>query len=286
MDSSLAGGFFWFLCLSLFFLGFGLLSLFARDLMWDLTEWGNSWRGVTSERTENWESGQIISGVVMILIGGGLLCWGASAISTRNQQAAEDEARDLGSTATANSELADLQQVFGSVLSRLQADDSPGVHRASRQEVGVQTGGVFYGRCASGDFYAFILNYPYTTVDYLETSYAYVPASDQSPKTCRPDGLTLGFLYDPGALGSGWYRVSVYSEPREIITPTPRPPTATPTALPTANATEVQMTVEAAIQQQVATAMADSQLSVTQTIAAGVQATLTAAAHLTATPTP
>jgi hypothetical protein len=50
-------------------IGLGLAMLFAKDLMWALTEWGNSFKGLTSERTENWELGQNIAGVVLVLLG-------------------------------------------------------------------------------------------------------------------------------------------------------------------------------------------------------------------------
>lgn len=50
-------------------IGMGLAMLFAKDMMWAMTEWSNSFKGVTSERTENWELGQNIAGVVMVLLG-------------------------------------------------------------------------------------------------------------------------------------------------------------------------------------------------------------------------
>jgi len=54
---------------AIFFIVLGLLSLFARNLMWSLTEWGNELRGVQSERTDWWDTRMTIQGVVALLLG-------------------------------------------------------------------------------------------------------------------------------------------------------------------------------------------------------------------------
>src|SRR5687768_3847474 len=61
--------------LSILFILIGLAMIFARDFMWGLTERSNQMAGRTSERTEMWDTGQIISGVILALLGGGFLCW-------------------------------------------------------------------------------------------------------------------------------------------------------------------------------------------------------------------
>jgi Family of unknown function (DUF6199) len=48
---------------------FGIVSLAAGDLMWSLTELGNSWNGRASERTDLWETRRMIGGVVAIALG-------------------------------------------------------------------------------------------------------------------------------------------------------------------------------------------------------------------------
>ena len=53
----------------LFLLIIGALSLFAKDIVWDLTVWQNQMRGVTSERTPAWDTMTTIGGVVSIVIG-------------------------------------------------------------------------------------------------------------------------------------------------------------------------------------------------------------------------
>lgn len=51
----------------LFLLIIGLLSLFAKDIVWDLTVWQNEMRGVASERTPTWDMMTTIGGVVAII---------------------------------------------------------------------------------------------------------------------------------------------------------------------------------------------------------------------------
>jgi hypothetical protein len=48
---------------------FGIVSLAASDLMWSLTELGNSWNGRASERTDLWETRRVIGGIVAIVVG-------------------------------------------------------------------------------------------------------------------------------------------------------------------------------------------------------------------------
>ena len=54
---------------AIFFIVLGLLSLFARNLMWSLTEWNNELRGVQSERTDWWDTRMTIQGIVALLLG-------------------------------------------------------------------------------------------------------------------------------------------------------------------------------------------------------------------------
>ena len=54
---------------TIFFFVLGGLSLFAKDTMWELTQWGNSLKGLKSERTPNWDTMTTIGGVVAIILG-------------------------------------------------------------------------------------------------------------------------------------------------------------------------------------------------------------------------
>ena len=58
---------------ALVLIGIGLLSLFARDLLWDLTQFGNQWNGRASERTDLWDLRTRVGGVIALVLGGGVL---------------------------------------------------------------------------------------------------------------------------------------------------------------------------------------------------------------------
>ncbi|HET7143766.1 MAG TPA: hypothetical protein VFI68_07090 [Anaerolineales bacterium] len=54
---------------TIFVLALGGLSLFGKDIMWELTQWDNRRKGVVSERTESWETMTTVAGVVYIILG-------------------------------------------------------------------------------------------------------------------------------------------------------------------------------------------------------------------------
>ncbi|MBI3173164.1 MAG: hypothetical protein HYZ25_05555 [Chloroflexi bacterium] len=54
---------------SIFLIVIGLLGIFAKDMVWDLTVWQNQMEGLASERTETWDTMTTIGGVVSILMG-------------------------------------------------------------------------------------------------------------------------------------------------------------------------------------------------------------------------
>ena len=47
----------------------GLLSVFAKDLVWEFTEWSNQVRGLVSERTDWWDTSTTIGGIIAIVVG-------------------------------------------------------------------------------------------------------------------------------------------------------------------------------------------------------------------------
>ena len=53
--------------------GFGVLMIVKEEWMWGLTEWSNSFKGVVSERSDNWELGNAIGGVIAIVVGLGTI---------------------------------------------------------------------------------------------------------------------------------------------------------------------------------------------------------------------
>jgi hypothetical protein len=58
------------ICFSgLFLIVVGLLSIFAKDIMWEITVWQNQAKGLASERTDRWDTGTTIGGVMGLLAG-------------------------------------------------------------------------------------------------------------------------------------------------------------------------------------------------------------------------
>jgi hypothetical protein len=51
------------------FIIIGLLALFARDMVWELTVFGNQWEGQASERSELWEMKTIFGGILSLGLG-------------------------------------------------------------------------------------------------------------------------------------------------------------------------------------------------------------------------
>ena len=54
---------------SLFLVVIGLLGIFAKDMMWELTVWQNQMKGLASDRTDTWDTMTTIGGVVAIIFG-------------------------------------------------------------------------------------------------------------------------------------------------------------------------------------------------------------------------
>jgi hypothetical protein len=46
-----------------------MMSVFAKDIMWEFTEWSNQARGLVSERTDWWDTSTTIGGILIILVG-------------------------------------------------------------------------------------------------------------------------------------------------------------------------------------------------------------------------
>lgn len=55
--------------IGLVFIVIGGISVFAKDIAWEWTEWSNRNKGVQSERTPEWENSSTISGVIAIVFG-------------------------------------------------------------------------------------------------------------------------------------------------------------------------------------------------------------------------
>src|SRR5687768_1311688 len=155
----------------------GLALIFARDLMWELTVMGNQFKGQTSERTELWDTGQIIGGVICLLLGVGLIC---AQISQNNAEVAEK----ASATATATSLQAVLNETFGPHLAEWQKVEREVTHSVRPRDIDVRASRIYYGRCENNRFYLYVMDFP---VRY--SNYAYVPNGD--PEDCEPQGMSV-----------------------------------------------------------------------------------------------
>jgi hypothetical protein len=221
------------ICLVIVFIGIGLLQVFARDLMWEFTHWSNQAAGRASERTETWESMQVISGVLLILFGAGFGCWGFSMNAERNQQNVQltaiystIEANDRGLAATLDSE-------FGEIIPTLQNQASTETQRVRSRELGLDVGlatELEYGFCDSDEtFYLYVLNYRGR-----EEEYAFLPTRT-TPSYCQPPDWIFHDVEEIGqsAFGGTWYSIDFPLGIGRPETSTPKPAaTRTPTPSP------------------------------------------------------
>lgn len=229
------------ICGAVILVGLGLLSIFARDLLWELTHWSNSIKGIASERTETWDTWSVISGVILVIIGVGL------AIGMFSMQA-QDQREDEQATATVNSRLANLEATYAPIVATLR----PGAEFDPQEVRGGRFGlpssqRLTFGLCQNEDFYLYILSGSST---YRGNAFVH----DASPQYCGPEGWSI---YSVDRLGGSaadgtWYEVSVIYMPRYEVptflapvatsmaasaTPTPRA-SSTPAATSTPVGTE------------------------------------------------
>lgn len=57
------------LCLSAFFFGYGIPSVFFKDTAWKIQKFENDISGRESKRTDSWEFFATIRGILMIFVG-------------------------------------------------------------------------------------------------------------------------------------------------------------------------------------------------------------------------
>jgi hypothetical protein len=55
--------------LGLILIGLGLMSVFAKDIVWEFTQWSNQAKGLVSERTDWWDTSTTIGGIFIIVVG-------------------------------------------------------------------------------------------------------------------------------------------------------------------------------------------------------------------------
>ena len=57
------------LCVGILFIGFGILSIFFKDIAWEMNRFGNELGGRLTERTEAWEVFSTFAGIFCLLFG-------------------------------------------------------------------------------------------------------------------------------------------------------------------------------------------------------------------------
>lgn len=216
-------------CVATLLVGFGLLQFIAPDLIWSLTEWNNQMRGIQSERTETWEFGRVVSGVILIVCGIVLGLWGWSAN-------AENAARDAEATAVVQlraTEAASLASQFDAAFEpvintlREQASEVPQRIRAADVGLAMSRATMLdYGRCEDGGaFYLYVINDE-------GNDYAYASATG----LCRHPYLSASSARDLGesAMGGRWFSLSFLRDNSALQTTVFKPvataiaPTMTP----------------------------------------------------------
>jgi hypothetical protein len=215
-------------CIVMFALGVGLLQIFARDLMWELTQWSNQIAGRASERTDTWDTWQIISGVLLILFGLGFAAWALSMNAQANAQNIQLTAFYETIEANQATLTSTLDTEFAEVIPALQRQAKLQSQRVRATELGLdfpRATELEYGFCDSDEtFYVYILNYRGQGEDY-----AYLPRSD--PSYCRPPNWYFVDVWQLGTstLGGTWYELDfglgfgrpATSTPGRAITRTP-----------------------------------------------------------------
>lgn len=220
------------ICGAVILVGLGLLSIFARDLLWELTHWSNSIKGVASERTETWDTWSVISGVILVIIGAGV------AIAMFSMQA-QDQREDEQATATVNSRLANLEATYAPIIATLRAGANFEPQEVRGGGFGLpSTQRLTFGLCSDEDFYLYILS---GSSSFRGEAFV----QDTSPEYCEPDGWNI---YDADRLGGSaadgtWYDIDVIQRPTyqvpTILAPVATSMSATATPTPRASSTPV-----------------------------------------------
>ncbi len=217
------------ICGAVILVGLGLLSIFARDMLWEMTQWSNSLKGLASERSENWDTWSVISGVILIIIGAGLVI---AVLSSSAQEQRELE----NATATSVSRLAAMEATYAPIVATLRPSAELAMQEVSGRQFGLPASmRLNYGLCSDEGFYLYA-----RTSSRFGRSDAYVQGT--SPEYCEPEGWSI---YDSVTVGrsadeGNWYttqimimptfEVSTYLAPLATATPALTRPAPTPAA--------------------------------------------------------
>jgi hypothetical protein len=228
MDTSLA-----IVCLVIFLVVLGLASIFARDLMWELTHMSNQMAGKASERTELWDTWSVIGGVVMLIVAAVVvLAMGGDAVRQNQDNA---ERTQVAATRAAEDVLlaGELDETFTPAVNRLVEQAETYAQRITPRALGLTSGivrFVDYGICPAAfretGFYMFL-------VDYRGSEYEVYAYFSDDAYDCRPDGWFYSAspqLIGSSRLGGNWYRFQYVYAPAALPDV---PATRTAAAVPT-----------------------------------------------------
>lgn len=209
------------ICGAVILVGLGLLSIFARDLLWELTHWSNSIKGIASERTETWDTWSVISGVILVIVGVGIV------ISMFGMQAREQRDNDEA-TATLNSRVANLEATYAPIIATLRPEAAFEPQEVRGGRFGLPSSQrLTFGLCQDEDFYLYVLS---GSSSFRGNAFV----QDASPQYCEPDGWNISDADRLGESGNAgdWYNVSGYIMPTYEL-PTFLAPVESPTPAPT-----------------------------------------------------
>lgn len=182
--------------LGILVIGFGILLLVARDFFWALTEMGNSFAGRTSERTELWEAGQVISGLFMIGLGAFVICAGSAEDRQREERRVAPTQTAVAMEAFSST----LDRVFAEFIPQWERSSESGVQTVRPASIGISADAITYGRCEDGRFFAAVEGYEGRFYE----DYLYLPEGD--PVTCENGHLRF---YGGGDANVAWRRVTI-----------------------------------------------------------------------------
>lgn len=182
--------------LGVLIVGFGILILVARDFFWALTEMSNSFAGRQSERTELWEAGQMISGIILIGLGAFVICAGTAEANEREQERVAPTQTAVAVAATA----VWFSDALGEDIAEWESVATDSVVRVDPASIGFDASDIYYGHCDNGAFFVAL----YEIGSRYGDDYLYL--SEREPHQCITDNLRF---YSVGG-GRPWWKVNLF----------------------------------------------------------------------------
>lgn len=157
-------------CLGIFLLGFGIFSLFNRDMAWELNAWSLRSKGMVAERSDEWETWNIIGATFMIFVGAGILFFGlANSFKSANKALADKESLEVSRAINVK-----MQTIVPTMEAYVDSNgDGPHfMSPAQAETIGLDREQVIYGQCQDTafdlqkTFYVLVFNWDENGADY------------------------------------------------------------------------------------------------------------------------